>query len=80
MQLVIAINVRTQDFLDREGLVHAALATREPQPPDDPIAFELRVKTLMAELVEPSKSKAYDELGDGWHAHKIAVEWLRSSL
>lgn len=163
--LVIAINVRTQDFIDREGLVHAALATRlalilsapdelggdplrhlavcrdlfllrvtelhaletarsrvearyldgaeadfpaarqawaeqrrksetsavlasrlseldgaEPPPADDPAAFEARVNTLMADLVEPSKAKTYDELGDGWKAHNIAVAWLRSSV
>jgi hypothetical protein len=50
-----------------------------PAPDEDPTAFEERVTSLAADLVEPAKSKAYDELGDGGRAQAIAVAWLRES-
>lgn len=40
-----------------------------PPPADeDPTAFEERVTSLAADLVEPAKSKAYNQLGDGRRA------------
>jgi hypothetical protein len=164
-QLVLGINVRSQDFLDREGLIYGALVSQVaiaaatpdapveaaplarlvqardlligrvtelrafevsrtrvearyldgvaadfpaacgawnrqrrdseeaavlairlceldggPPPPDeDPTAFEERITSLAADLVEPAKSKAYNELGDGGRAQAIAVAWLRES-
>jgi hypothetical protein len=48
-----------------------------PPPDDDAMAFEERIAELAADLVEPAKSKAYNELGDGGRAHSIAVAWLR---
>jgi hypothetical protein len=44
---------------------------------DDAMAFEERIASLAADLVEPAKSKAYSELGDGGRAQSIAVAWLR---
>jgi hypothetical protein len=65
----------------------AVIATRmaeldgtEPPPPDDQAAFEARVAQLVSDLVEPARSKAYDELGDGRRAIELAVRWLRPKL
>jgi hypothetical protein len=44
------------------------------------VAFEARVAQLVADHVEPARSKAYDELGDGHRALGIAVRWLRPKL
>ena len=58
----------------------AELDGAEPAPSDDPVAVEARVGTLMADLVEPARSKAYNELGDGRRALTLAVRWLRPKL
>lgn len=165
-QLVLGINVRSQDFLDREGLLHVALVSQvtiavhvpdapveatplarlaqardlligrvtelhafdtarrrvearyldgvaadfpaarrawerqcrdseeatvmadrlceldgaQRAPPDDPIAFEAKIASMAADLVDPAKSKAYNELGDGRKAQMIAGAWLRGAL
>src|SRR5439155_17442446 len=52
----------------------------EPLPPDDPEAFEARVTQIAADFVEPARSKAYHELGDGRRAMWIAFGWLRSKI
>lgn len=51
-----------------------------PAPPDDPVAFEARVTSLIADLVEPAKSKTYNELGDGRKAQTISAAWLRAGM
>jgi hypothetical protein len=53
----------------------------EPPPGDeDPVAFDARVAELVAGFVEPARSRAYDELGDGRRAEALAVRWLRPKL
>ena len=52
----------------------------EPEPPDDPGAFEARMAALRSDLVEPARSKTYDELGDGRRALTIATRWLAPKL
>ena len=51
-----------------------------PPPPDDEAAFDARVSQLVADHVEPARSKAYDEVGDGRRAVSLAVRWLRPKL
>ncbi len=51
----------------------AELDGAEPPPPDDPAAFDARVTALVSDLVEPARSKAYDELGNGRKALALAV-------
>ena len=58
----------------------AELDGAEPPPPDDPADVEARVEQLVADLVEPARSKAYDELGDGRRAIELALRWLRPKL
>lgn len=58
----------------------AELDGAEPLPPDDQAAFDARVTTLTADFVEPSRSKAFDEVGDGRRALAVAVRWLRPKL
>ncbi len=50
----------------------------DPPPPDDEAAFDARVAQLVADHIEPARSKAYYELGDGRRALSLAVGWLRS--
>jgi hypothetical protein len=38
------------------------------------------VAQLVAEDVEPARSKAYDDLGEGRRAQSIAVGWLRPKV
>jgi hypothetical protein len=38
------------------------------------------VARLVADFVEPAKSKAYYELGDGRRGLSLAVGWLRSKV
>jgi len=52
----------------------------EPPPDDDLVAFEARVAQLVADHVEPARSNAYDQLGDGRRALGLAVRWLRPKL
>ena len=47
---------------------------------NDPPGFEARVADLVADLVEPARSRAYDELGDGPRAQAVALRWLRPQL
>lgn len=49
-------------------------------PPDDQAAFDTRLSDLVSDLVEPARSTAYDELGDGRRALTVAVRWLRPKL
>jgi hypothetical protein len=49
-------------------------------PPDDEVAYKARVAQLVADHVEPARSKAYYELGDGRRALAIAFGWLRSKV
>ncbi len=65
----------------------AALAVRlaeldglSPPPADDPEAFEARVSQLVADHVEPARSEALDELGDGCRAATVARRWVESKL
>lgn len=58
----------------------AELDGAEPAPADDPVALEARAEQLSADLVEPARSKAFDELGDGRRAMTVAVRWLRPKL
>jgi len=58
----------------------AELDGAEPPPPDDQAAFDERVAQLVADLVEPARSKAYNELGDGRRAVELALRWLRPKL
>ncbi len=59
------------------------LAELDGLPPpavDDPQAFEARVGQLVADHVEPARSEALDELGDGRRAATVARRWLESKL
>jgi len=49
-------------------------------PPDDVAAVEARVAQLAADQVEPARSTAYNELGDGRRAVAVATRWLRPKL
>jgi hypothetical protein len=55
----------------------AELDGADPPPPDDEAAFAARVASLAADFVQPAKSKAYDQLGDGRRAQAVAAAWLR---
>jgi hypothetical protein len=52
----------------------------EPDQPDDPGAFRLRVGHIVADLVEPAKSEALDKLGEGRQAFDIAAGWVRGKI
>ena len=43
----------------------AELDGADPPPPYDQAAFDARVASLAPDFIEPAKSKAYDEMGDG---------------
>jgi len=58
----------------------AELDRADPPPPDDPETFEARVAAIFTDLVEPARSKAYNELGDGGRAMELAIRWLRPKL
>jgi hypothetical protein len=66
--------------LARESAVLAIRAAEldgaDPPAKPDSALFEARVTKLAADLVEPAKAKAYNELGDGRNGHAIAVAWL----
>ena len=55
----------------------AELDGRDPPPPDDEATFDARVAQLVADHVEPARSKAYYEVGDGRRGLSLAVAWLR---
>ncbi len=78
---------RAWDRQRRESEEAAVMAIRlseldgaPPSPPDDPLAGEAKVTSLTADLVEPAKSKAFNELGDGRKAQSIAAAWLRAGI
>ena len=58
----------------------AELDGAEEPPPDDPAAFEARVAQLTADHVEPARSNAWDQVGDGHRAMSLAVRWIRPKL
>lgn len=58
----------------------AELDGAEPGPLEDQAAFDARVNMLVGDFVEPARSKAYDELGDGRRALSLAIGWLRPKL
>ena len=58
----------------------AELDDAEPAPRDDSVAFDQRVAALVGDLVEPVRSQAYNELGDGRRAVSVAVRRLRPKL
>jgi hypothetical protein len=60
------------------GLTERDGATEAPS--DDPEAFDARVAQLVADHVEPARSKAYDDLGEGRRALSIAIGWLRPNI
>jgi hypothetical protein len=47
---------------------------------DEPRNFEAWVAGIAADHLEPARSRAYDELGDGPRAQSIATGWLRRKL
>jgi len=58
----------------------AELDGAEDRPDDDPVAFDARVAQLVADHVEPARSIAWDQLGDGRRPQFLAVRWLRLKL
>jgi hypothetical protein len=44
------------------------------------MAFDALLTALDADLIEPVRSKAYDDLGNGRRAHSIAVAWFPPTL
>jgi len=58
----------------------AELDGHDPPVPEDSAAVDARVEQLVADHVEPARSTAYKELGDGRRAVAVATRWLRSKL
>jgi hypothetical protein len=58
----------------------ADLDGAEERPDDDPVVFDARVGQLVADHVEPARSNAWDQLGDGRRAQGLAIRWLRPKL
>jgi hypothetical protein len=59
------------------------LAEHDGLPPaamPDPDSEAARVSTLIADLVEPAKVTALEQLGDGQRALGIATSWVRGKL
>jgi hypothetical protein len=78
---------RAWDRQRRDSEEAAAIAIRlseldgaEPPAPDVAATFEARVASLAGDFVEPAKSKAYNELGDGRRAQTVAAAWLRAGV
>jgi hypothetical protein len=66
----------------RVGVCALALRAAEldevPIPPDElETAVSRRADRLLADLVEPARSRALERLGDGASALSIATRWLR---
>ncbi len=61
---------------DRLAELDGLGSTIENEPP----VFDARVAELVVDYVEPARSRAYDELGDGGRAQAIAASWLRQRL
>jgi hypothetical protein len=68
---------------ERIGQLAAALAEQDglpiPERPDAD-AVTLRVAQLVADLVEPARVAALEQLGDGWRALAIATSWVQGKL
>ena len=45
-----------------------------------PSALAPRVAQLVADLVEPARVVALEQLGDGWRAFGVATSWVRGKL
>jgi hypothetical protein len=72
-----------QTASERAAVIAMRLAELDGEPPpvdEDQVAFDARVADLMADFVEPARSRAYDELGDGRRAIALAIRWLRPKL
>jgi hypothetical protein len=72
-----------QTASERLAMMAMRLAELDGEPPpgdEDPVAFDARVVELVADFVEPARSRAYDEVGDGRRAMALAVRWLRPKL
>jgi hypothetical protein len=65
------------------GELAVALAEKDglpiPERPE-PGALAPRVAQLLADLVEPARVAALEQLGDGWRAPGIATRWVRGKL
>ena len=69
-----------RDFSRRSAVIADRLADLDGLDStieDDRPGFDARVSGLVVDLVEPARSRAYDELGDGRRAQSIAICWLR---
>ena len=80
-----ALRAWTEQQTASERLAVMALRLAEldgaaPPADDDSAAFDARVAQLVADHVEPARSKAYDELGDGRRAMNVALRWLRPKV
>ena len=70
---------RSETFSD----LAVRLAEMDGVPPAEPVEADdaaARVTELIADLVEPAKATALQELGEGERAHSIAIGWLRAKL
>jgi len=69
-----------RDFSERSAVIADRLAELDglgPTIENEPPGFDGRVAELVADHIEPARSRAYDELGDGRRAQAIAIQWLR---
>jgi hypothetical protein len=68
---------------ERIGQLAVALAEKDglpiPEVPD-PDALAARVAQLAADLVEPARVAALEQLGEGQRAFAIATDWVRARL
>lgn len=62
------------------GMRLAELDGLDPGDPGHPDAVSERAAVLVVDLVEQSRSTAYEKLGDGRQAHSVATRWLRGKL
>jgi hypothetical protein len=58
----------------------AELDGYDPPVPEEAAAVEGRVEQLVADHVEPARSTAYNELGDGRRSAIISARWVRARL
>lgn len=58
----------------------AELDGAQGPPEADAVSLEARISKYVEDFVQPARSKAYNELGDGRTAHRIASEWLMRGL
>jgi hypothetical protein len=67
----------------RLGAMAIGLTDKEdvaPPTPPDPEVAEARVERLIADLVEPARAEALEDLGQGRRAFGIAASWVRGKL